>query len=76
MFLLMGVLSLYLAVTGQGTYTPGWLVAFNRWATGQAGDLATALRGVPTAPQALALLALAASVAWAVYGAWRPPSER
>ncbi len=76
MFLLMGVLSLYLAVTGQGTYTPGWLVAFNRWATGQAGDLATALRGVPTSLQALVLLALAGAVLWAVYGAWRRPSER
>ncbi len=75
-FLLMGGLSLYLAVTGQGTYTPDWLVAFNRWATGQAGDLATTLRGVPTGVEALVLLALAAVVAWAVYGTWRRPSDR
>ncbi len=74
MFLLMGVLSLYLAVTGQGTYTPDWLVAFNRWATGQAGDLATAVRGVPSGVQAAVLLALGAAVARAVYGAWHRPS--
>lgn len=76
MFLLMGGLSLYLAVTGQGTYTPGWLVAFNRWATGEAGDLAATLRGVPTGVQALVLVALAAALAWAAYAAWQRPSER
>jgi len=72
MFLLMGGLSLYLAVTDQGTYTPDWLVRFNRWATGEAGNLAATLRGVPTVVQALALLALA--ITWAVYAAWRRPT--
>jgi cytochrome c biogenesis protein CcdA len=75
MFLLMGTLSLFLAVTGQGTYTPDWLVRFNRWATGEAGNLALTLHGVPTAIQAVALLALAGTLAGAVYGAWRRPSR-
>ena len=70
MFAVMGSLSTYLGITGQGTYTPGWLTAFNRWAGGQAGNLAMALRGVPVAIQALVLLALAAGIFWAVRSAW------
>ncbi len=70
MFVIMGGLSSYLGVTGQGTYTPGWLTAFNRWAGGQAGNLAMALRGVPTIVQALVLLVLAAGIFFAVRSAW------
>ena len=70
MFVIMGVLSSYLGITGQGTYTPGWLTAFNRWAGGQAGNLAMALRGVPIIVQALMLLALAGGIFFAVRSAW------
>lgn len=71
MFAVMGGLSTYLGITGQGTYTPGWLAAFNRWAGGQAGDLATVLRGVPPGTEAVVLLVLATGIFFALRSAWR-----
>jgi len=71
MFLAIGGLALYIAYTGQSTYLPDWLLAWNRWATGVAGDLAAALRRVPAAAQATLLAVLAAGVGWALYRAWR-----
>lgn len=71
MFLAIGGLALYIAYTGQTTYLPDWLLAWNRWATGSAGDVAAALRGIPALAQAAALAALAAGVGWAIYRAWR-----
>ena len=73
MFLIMGGLSLYLAISGHGTYTPHWLSHFNRWATGQAGNVVATLHGVPAAAQGLILLAMAGVLAWGAYAAWRHP---
>jgi len=50
---------------------PDWLAAWNRRATGIAGDLAIGLRGVPAIVQAAVLAALAAGIGWAVYRGWR-----
>jgi cytochrome c biogenesis protein CcdA len=75
-FVIMGGLSSYLGITGQGTYTPGWFIAFNRWAVGQAGNLAMALRGVPIILQALVLLILAGSIIWAVHASWHGSDVR
>ena len=66
MFALMGGLASYLAVTGQGTFTPGWLVAFDRWAASAAGGLAVQIRHVPTVLQAAILLVLLAGLVWAM----------
>ena len=75
MFLTIGTLALYLAYTGQSTYLPDWLANWNRWATGVAGDLALAVRGVPVAAQAIVLIGLASAIGWAVYGAWHAESS-
>jgi len=71
MFLSIGGLALYIAYTGQTTYLPDWLAAWNRSATNLAGDLAAGLRGLPVLAQAVALAALAAGIGWAVYRAWK-----
>ena len=71
MFLSIGGLALYIAYTGQTTYLPDWLAAWNRSATGLAGDLAAGLRGLPVIAQAAALAALATGIGWAVYRAWK-----
>ena len=47
MFLAMGMLALYLAFTGQSTYTPDFLLAFNHWASGILADVALRLQSVP-----------------------------
>jgi len=70
MFLAIGGLALYIAYTGQTTYLPDWLAAWNRSATGLTGDLAAALRGLPVIAQAAALAVLAAGIGWGVYQAW------
>lgn len=71
MFVAIGAVALGLAVTGQSTYTPDALVAWNRWAIGAAGDLAAALRGVPVYAQALALVMLFGGLGAALYVASR-----
>lgn len=43
MFLMIGILALVIAYTGQSTYLPGWLEAWNRWATGLAGNVSVGL---------------------------------
>jgi cytochrome c-type biogenesis protein len=70
MFLAIGILALALAYTGQSTYLPDWLAAWNRWTTALAGDVAAAVRSVPIAVQAAVLLGIAALVALAVIRAW------
>ncbi len=76
MFVLMGGLSLFVAVTGQGAYAPDWLAGFNRWASGEAGNMANAVRQVPTGVQGLVLLAIGVGVVCAVHGAWHRTSDR
>lgn len=69
MFLAIGVLALYIAYTGQSTYLPDWLVVWNQSAAGLAGNLAVALRGIPVAIQAVALVGLIAAVCSSLYRA-------
>lgn len=75
MFALMGGLASYLAVTGQGTFTPGWLVAFNRWSASVAGSLARDVRYVPTWVQAAILVALMASLVGAMVARHSPSDD-
>ncbi len=71
MFLALGLLALYLAFTGQSTYTPDFLLAFNRWASSLLAGVAQRLNGVPPLLQGLVLLAVALGVGWL---AWRRPA--
>ena len=73
MFLAMGMLALYLAFTGQSTYTPDFLLAFNHWASGLLADVALRLQGVPPIFQGAGLLLIAVVV---IRFAWRRPAER
>ena len=72
MFLAIAAGALYLAVTGRMSYSPGWLTAWNRWATGVAADLAVAVGQIPVLIQAAVLVALAAGIALLIYGPRRP----
>ncbi|HYS29665.1 MAG TPA: cytochrome c biogenesis protein CcdA [Candidatus Limnocylindria bacterium] len=78
MFLGIGSGALYLAITGQMSYSPAWLTAWNHWATGVAADLAAALRRIPVAVQALGLVLLATGLAVLLYGPqpWRRPRKK
>ncbi len=78
MFLIIGILALLIAYTGQTTYLPGWLEGWNRWATGLAGNLSVWLGSLPTAIQAIALALLGLAVFVAVYRSWKlgPTSRR
>jgi len=78
MFIAIAATALYLAVTGQMSYSPGWLTAWNRWATGVAGDLAATLRQLPVIVQGLALIILAVSLALLLYGRprWHRKDEK
>ncbi len=71
MFLTIGILALLIAYTGQSSYLPGWLDAWNRWATGVAGNLSVWLGSLPVVIQATALGLLALAVATAVYRSWK-----
>ena len=71
MFLIIGILALLIAYTGQSTYLPGWLEVWNHWATGLAGNFSVWLGGMPTAIQAIALGLLAMAVVTALYRSWK-----
>jgi len=71
MFLAIGILALVIAYTGQSTYLPGWLEAWNRWATGLAGNISVWLGSLPIAVQAIALGLLAFAVITALYRSWK-----
>lgn len=66
MFLGIGGMALYIAYTGQSTYLPSWLVAWNSWATGVAADLAAGLKGVPVVAQVAGWAELGSAVVWAM----------
>jgi cytochrome c-type biogenesis protein len=71
MFLAVAAAALALAVTGRMSYAPDWLTSWNRWATGLAGDVAVALRGLPIVVQAAGIAVLAALVGVPLYRSWR-----
>jgi cytochrome c biogenesis protein CcdA len=71
-FLAMGTIALYIAYTGQSTYTPDFMLAFNQWATGIVANVVQALGVVPPVAQGIALLLIAGLVGWL---AWRRPSD-
>ena len=71
MFLAIGILALVIAYTGQSTYLPGWLEAWNRWATGLAGNVSVWLGSLPIAVQAIALGFLALAVVTALNRSWK-----
>jgi len=71
MFLIIGILALLIAYTGQSTYLPGWLEGWNHWATGLAGNLSVWLASLPTAIQVIALGLLALAVFTALYRSWK-----
>jgi len=71
MFLAVAAAALALAITGRMSYTPDWLTSWNRWATGLAGDVAVALRGLPLLVQAAGIAVLALLVGVPLYRSWR-----
>ncbi|TMD49000.1 MAG: hypothetical protein E6I86_04785 [Chloroflexi bacterium] len=71
MFLAVAAAALALAVTGRMSYAPDWLTSWNRWATGLAGDVAVALRGLPLLVQAAGIAVLALLVGVPLYRSWR-----
>ena len=71
MFLTIGILALLIAYTGQSSYLPGWLDAWNRWATGLAGNLSVWLGNLPVVIQAVALGLMALAVLTAIYRSWK-----
>lgn len=75
MFLAVAVVALALAVTGRMSYAPDWLTSWNRWATGLAGDLAVALRGLPVIAQASGIAVLVILVGVPLYRSWREATE-
>ncbi|HEY8951798.1 MAG TPA: cytochrome c biogenesis protein CcdA [Candidatus Dormibacteraeota bacterium] len=72
-FLAMGTIALYIAYTGQSTYTPDFMLTFNQWATGVVANVVQALAVVPPVVQGIALLLIAGLVGWL---AWRRPAEQ
>src|SRR5207302_944410 len=62
-----------IAYTGQSTYTPDFMLAFNQQATGVVANVVQALAVVPPVIQGIALLVIAGLVAWL---AWRSPVEK
>ncbi len=75
MFLAVAAAALTLAITGRMSYAPDWLTSWNRWATGLAGDVAVALRGLPILVQAAGIAMLAALVGIPLYRSWRTAPE-
>lgn len=73
MFLLVGAVSVALGATGQASFTPGPLAAWDRWLSGQVAEIASALGGLPLWVQALALALVVAGTALA---AFTGPSQR
>lgn len=63
-FLAMGALALYIAYTGQSTYTPDFMFAFNRYATGVAANVVQTLGVIPPMVQGIALLLGAGLIVW------------
>jgi cytochrome c-type biogenesis protein len=71
MFVVVGTVSMVLAATGQASFTPGPLAAWDRWTTGRAADVAIALGSLPVWLQATGLTALAIATVLGVNKAWR-----
>jgi len=71
MFLAIGILALVIAYTGQSTYLPGWLEAWNHWATGVTGNVSVWLGSLPIAVQTIGLGFLALAVVTALYRSWK-----
>lgn len=71
MFILIGTVSVALAATGQASFAPRPLGAWDRWATGRVADLAVVLGGLPMWLQAAGLLAVAIATVWGISRAWR-----
>jgi hypothetical protein len=71
MFVVVGTVSVVLAATGQASFTPGPLAAWDRWTTGRVADVAIALGGLPVWLQAAGLTALAIATVLGINRAWR-----
>jgi cytochrome c biogenesis protein CcdA len=64
LFVAMGGMMIFLALTGRATYTPDFLLSFNRWGSDRMATLADKLHGVPDAVFALALLCVVGLLLW------------
>jgi hypothetical protein len=58
LFVAMGLLMIGLALTGRATYTPDFLLAFNRWGSDRLATLASRLGWIPDWAVALGVLGL------------------
>ena len=67
MLVLMGSVVFYLGVTGQSTFTPGFLASWDRWMTSFAAGLAGTLGLLPIWAQATAIALLAGATGFAAY---------
>lgn len=70
-FILIGTVSVVLAATGQASFAPRPLGAWDRWATERVADLAVALGGLPVWLQAVGLVAVAIATVLGINWAWR-----
>lgn len=71
MFIAIGTVSVVLAATGQASFAPGPLAAWDRWTTGRVADIAIALGGLPVWLQAAGLTALLIATVFGLNKAWR-----
>jgi membrane protein implicated in regulation of membrane protease activity len=67
LFVAMGLLMIGLALTGRATYTPNFLLAFNRWGSDRLATLADRLSWIPDWTFALALIGLLLLAAFLVW---------
>ena len=71
----MGSLMIGLALTGRSTYTPDFLLAFNRWGSDRLALVADRLAGVPEGVFALLLAGLLGLVGWRAWPRGRRSSR-
>ena len=70
MFIVIGTVSVVLAATGQASFAPRPLGAWDSWATGRVANLAIALGGLPVWLQAAGLTALLIATVLGINKAW------
>ena len=76
LFLGMGGLMVGLALTGQATYTPAFLLTFSRWGSDRMAALAYAARGIPEGWFVVGLVVVLAALFAVAWPRGRPAGTR